>query len=253
MVPAGKVEAVEEKPARGIGQVFDMHEELADALLHVVLAIQKRAHARDKKHGHIQRIVPELHEVVRVDRDMLQAALLRARQALDGVLSPLPAKRQIAFLPRLLIQIRQRQKRAHAVDVLLRRTGGDMLVKPAGQIAQHGFVAGVAVIFIQPEKRHALKPVPVFHEVLPASAGEDRRVFGGGNPFDDLLNFRAERAPRQIHRSSSRPSKRSVNVSSIGVCAVIATKKDFSSPCRLLRIFSPKLCFQQPPSMRSFV
>ena len=184
---------------------------------------------------------------------MLETALLRARQALDGVFGPFPAKRQIAFLSRLLVQIRQRQKRAHAVDVLLRRTGSDMLVKPAGQIAQHGFVAGVAVIFIQPEKRHALEPVPVFHKVLPAAPGEGRRGFGGGNPLDDFLNFRAERAPRQIHRSSSRPSKRSVNVSSIGVCAVIATKKDFSSPCRLLRIFSPKLCFQQPPSMRSFV
>lgn len=95
------------------------------------------------------------------------------------------------FLWLVLVQVRQRQKRRHGVDVLGRAAGGKAVAEPGFAHLESGLVVREGVVFVQTVEPDAVGPFPV----VPAfgvdytSVGQGHeelaRVVGDG---DEVMN-----------------------------------------------------------------
>ena len=138
-----------------------MKQELPLGLVHIRLVALDAPHGGQEQHRHEQGVVPQFLLVQGVGGHVLEAALLRAGEALHDPPGAVPAGGEVLLLLKPLAHQRHGQEGRGGVHVQRGEADGQLLVEEAGENVHVPLIPRGGVELPQPVQPHALGPFPV--------------------------------------------------------------------------------------------
>ena len=177
MMPANKAPPVIPQPVFRAMQIFDVQQELIFCFLLPGGPVQRHAGAIQKQHRHKQRVIPQLLGIHAIAGNMLEAALLRARQPRHHPFRPSLNQGQVLRLLRFFIKQHHPQHGRGGVDIGLGQLPADMAGIPGLNFRQKRRIPCGQIQLHHRIHRHALRPFPGGQAQMIVPAAVPRAVF----------------------------------------------------------------------------